>query len=447
MVGRIRRITIAALLTLMVCFLPDIGRSGNPDPFNRAIDIISFNGDRIESMIGMPVQSLALFVVNNDSFIQVPFQVDEKTPKGEYAYTTWLVKKKVVDDGLVDANDELSFMAMDLGKPREKNTWPEMAVRCVEIEAMDPVNGAKAYGYLFAFEGAAPECKTDYVRFRAAENKIESEMYLLGYDPKAPASINELRVKTEAGGSNVNIADRMKIRIKATTLGEVIKLNRTEEDFHVAPVAYSDGPVRVISKTRAWQTLFWNIPAPSSYVTSYYYRNQVQFPVTIEVPFDVSFFFKKVSMRVSVDSRPGVTGRRKYYNNHNPQGVLIDGKMSEKEKQLDRRQVQWQVLAGIDPEHPEGWFVRQKVISEKKSPISLPLYYIDDANTPDGPENVSGSFANVGFEFSGIEMVKKGALKIFVIQYPLINYKPGDEKRFLNVDRNPLQINFRTITK
>ena len=440
---RIKRIAIAILFALTLCVVP----ASAPAGFDRVVDVIIFTGEKVPSLIGTPVDRLALFVLKNDAFVQIPFQVDEKTPQGEYAFSTWLVKKKLTDDGLLDANDELSLMAMDLGKTSEEVAWPEKAIRCVKIEATDPAKGVKAGAYLFAFSDQAPKCEKDYVSFRAGENKIESDIYLLGYDPKAPVSINELRVKPQAGGSNANIADRMKIRIKATTLGKVIKLDRTEEDFNVAPVAYTDGPVRIVSKTRAWQTLFWNIPAPSSYVTSYYYRNQVQFPVTIDVPFDVSFFFKQVSMRVSVDSRPDVPGRRKYYNNHNPKGVLIDGKMSVEERNLNKGQVEWQVLAGIDPEHPEGWFARQKIVSEKKTPIELPLFYIDDSNTPDGPENVSGSYANVGFEFTGIEMVKKGALKIFVIQYPVINYKPGDENRFLDVDNNPLQIQFKAIKK
>ncbi len=119
--------------------------------------------------------------------------------------------------------------------------------------------------------------------------------------------------------------------------------------------------------------------------------------------------------------------------------------MSEDEKNLNRGQVGWQVMAGTTPEHPEGWFSRQSVRSSKETPITLPLWYVDDDTHLDPPENVPGCHGNLGFAFQGIDMLKEGAIEIDVKQFPLINYKPGDEDTYLKVDDRPLTIDVKQV--
>ncbi len=290
----------------------------------RTVDPIVLIGEQTRQVNGHPVDAYGLFAYKQGKWNMIPFQIDEKTKEGEFAFEVWLNGKEKHDDQLLDANDEIIFMAADLGDRPEDRYWPDLAVGCVEIVATDPDDGGSAYAYLFAFDGEAPKSPVDYVDFHLDKGEIETVDYVVGDDPKAPLSIGKVKIKPEFGGKGQDVADRLKIRVDATSALNLFELHRTEEDFKVEVVGYTDGPVRVIRHTRAWQVLFWNIPSPSSYQTSVYYRNQMQFPITVDVPFDVSMFFRDVTLRVSVDTPPDVPGRR-YYNNHNPKGVAIDG--------------------------------------------------------------------------------------------------------------------------
>jgi hypothetical protein len=439
MVLRTIRTLLIISYVLLFCRVLGASASDGEKTLKRTVDAIVFAGNKIPALKGGALVSQTLYARSDGSWKPIPFQVDEKTPDGKYAFATWLNGKPLKDDGLWDANDELVFMAADMGDRAGEVQWPDKATRGFEITATDPDDGGKAYAYLFEFSGNAPVCPTDYIRYDVKGMAIDSVDYYVGDDPKAPISIGKFQIKPAFGGSGVDVADRLKIRVKAKVVGG-FELDRTEEDFNVRIMGYTDGPVRVIRHTRTWQDLFWNIPSPSSYQTTVYYRNQMIFPITIEVPFDMSLFFRDLQLRVSVDTPCTVPGPRKYYNNHNTAGVDVDGVMSDAERNLNKGQVKWQVIAGTSDQHPEGWMSRQTVISTKEVPITLPLFYADDVTTPDPPENIPGSCGNLGFEIIGLDMLKKGKMTIIVSQFPLLRYKPGDEDIYLKTQDRPLRV-------
>ena len=52
-------------------------------------------------------------------------------------------------------------------------------------------------------------------------------------------------------------------------------------------VAWIDGPIRVVRRTKNRQTLFWKIPTPSATLDNIYYANAFEFPTRVDLPFDV----------------------------------------------------------------------------------------------------------------------------------------------------------------
>lgn len=438
---------LRTLIIIWVMLLPYRFALASDKTLNRTVDQVVIQGKKIPDAAGTKLAFLSMFAYVNGKLETMPFQVDEKTPKGDYAFTKWHIGKPVRDDGKWDSNDELVFMAADMGGRAEPFPWPDGAIVCFELEAHDPVDGGKAYAYLCSFSGPGPKSKIDYVRLDVAKDEIETVDYVVGYDPKAPISLSKLQVKKEFGGQGADVADRLKIRVKAEAAMGLFELDRNEEDFIVENVAYIDGPVRVIRLSKAWQKLFWNIPTPSSLQFTTYYRNAVEFPMTVNIPFDVSLFFKNLSMRVSIDTPDNVPGLRRYYNNNNPKGVAVDGVMSPAEINMDRRHVKWQVIAGTTPEHPEGWLALQTIKTDNKSPISFSLYYQDDINKPDPPENIPGCYGNLGFEFTGVDSFKKGRMEMMVKQYPVLNYKPGDEIEYIQINSRPLRFSVKSLTR
>ena len=67
-----------------------------------------------------------------DRKIQIPYQIDEITPEGSYFDD---------DDGILDYNDEIAFMAADLGDSVGTDSWlPEGSDRRYEVKISDPMN-------------------------------------------------------------------------------------------------------------------------------------------------------------------------------------------------------------------------------------------------------------------------------------------------------------------
>jgi len=217
-----------------------------------------------------------------------------------------------------------------------------------------------------------------------------------------------------------------------------LHLERNENDFHSQVLAYTDGPVRVIRETKIWQMIFWQIPTPSVRLTSTYWKTGMEFPIVLELPFNVAKWFRRAQMRIYVDSSPNIKGRR-YYNSNNPAGVDIDGRMGEAERKLDPRPFEWQVVAGATPQYPEGWFSRM-IYDRANIPVRLPLYYLDDTDHPDAPEHFPGCFGCLGFEFDGLEKLDAGKFSMRVQMFPMPAYRPGDEREYLQMRDQPIQI-------
>jgi len=427
---------------VLVFLLVSAGSLGADRPqaktLKRQIDPVVVSGAAVETLQGRPLRNVGLFACRASADCRpIPFQIDEKR-NGQYVFHSGAEAGEDDDRGRLDADDEIAFLAGDAGAPAGPGGLSKQAVGGVEIILTDPVDGGRGFVYLLEFPGEAPRSAIDYVRYDVANNQIETTDYRVSYDSAAPISIGWLSVKQEAGGSDQSVADRQKIRIEALAKGDLLRFHRNEEHFRAEVTAYTDGAVRVLRRSRTWLLLLWRIPSPSIEITSTYWKTGMIFPMRVRIPFRISRIFHRVQMRVYVDTPPQVPGRR-FYNAHNREGVAIDGKMSQAEYDLDLRPAEWQVVAGSRPEHREGWFSRQRHQADQ-SGIAMPLYYLDDAALADGPEHYPGCFGCLGFELAGLEEMAAGDTEVEVQMFPLTEYHPGDEQRFLDILDRPLQV-------
>ena len=419
------------------------GSIGNPKPLKRTVDPIVLLGGAVPSLCGKGISRLGLFAVDGEYLTPIPFQIDERR-NGEYVFTNGSIAAVDIDRGALDADDEIAFISSDVGPRLASLALPEEAQAGVEIQVTDPVDGNVGYVYLLAFAEQAPRSEVDYVVYHVRENIIETTDYLVGYEKNAPISIGRLQVKKPNGELGQSVADRQKIRIEAVLFWNLAHFSRNESDFRSRVLGYIDGPVRVIRQTKNWQVLFWEIPTPSVRLNSVYWKTGMTFPMTVNLPFDVTQFFRNVKMRIYVDSPPNVAGRR-YYNDSNPAGVDIDGRMSAAELRLNRGPFHWQMVAGTTPQHPEGWFSRHIYDESQVPPDLLQFYYLDDQNHPDGPERYAGCYGCAGFEFVGLDRLHSGKFNMTVQMYPTPSYHPGEETAFLNIVDHPLRTTVRVI--
>lgn len=403
----------------------------------RQVDPVVIRGEAVATLVGYPIENLGLFACNGaGGCLPIPFQIDEKL-KGEYVFQSGEEAGEDTDHGCLDADDEIAFLTADSGAQVDPDRLPAEAATRVEITLIDPADGGRGFVYLLGFKGKASRSAIDYVRYDVENNVIETTDYRVSYDPAAPISIGWLSVRRGAGGSDQSVADRQKIRLEAVVKGSFLRFHRNEEHFRAEVTAYIDGSVRVLRRSRTWLLLVWKIPSPSIEMTSTYWKTGMYFPMRVQIPFRISRIFNRVQMRVYVDTPPQVVGRV-FYNARNRNGVSIDGKMSQAEFDLDLRSSDWQVVAGTRPEHREGWFSRQMHQAEQTG-IDMPLYYLDDMAIDDGPENMPGCFGCLGFELTGLEGMAAGETRVEVQMFPLVDYRPGDEKMYLDILNRPLK--------
>ncbi len=378
-------------------------------------------------------------------FSPIPFQVDEKTKKNDFVFHHGLEKNPEDRDGLFNGNDELVIMARDLGD-RVVDISSAMAKASIaaEISARDPVDGGMGFAYLFYIKNAPPPLSdVDYATIDPQTSRITTLHYELAFSEKAPMSIGELRVHEAGSGDGVNYCDRFKARVHVKVAG--ISIAKNEEDFTSEMVAWIDGPVRVIRRTRSQLNLFWNIPSPSARMDNIYYYNSFAFPIEVYLPIDVGFIVKEPHFRVSGDS-PRLSGQRRYRNNLYPEGVIQDGKMSDLEKKLaaDTRPIVWSSTGTTGPDGKDygGWFNR--ILVEGDNPDWRPrVFYIDDADHLDPPDDEPGSYGNGGYQIDGLTDITAGTYHLESTMYSVPVFEPGMAELYMRILEHPLEIELK----
>jgi hypothetical protein len=181
--------------------------------------------------------SIAAFAWLDGAFQPLPLQIDERGPDGGY----------FGDDeypGVLDANDELVFMAEDAGEQVAPCCWLEGAdaVR-TEVAVLDPLDGARGWVYLFTGHDL-PRSPADYVQITGWEPfAVHTDRYEHRYEKGNADILTELRILPPAG-NGTDMLDRFKIRMK---LGPLTPWLTEADATHSVTKRHSlDGPVRAI---------------------------------------------------------------------------------------------------------------------------------------------------------------------------------------------------------
>lgn len=435
------------IISLLSCTSPLKGSSLLKRTITRQVDPIIVKGEDLSKFLGKKINSLYLYANRGqtppksgldvgsdpDQFVPIPFQIDRRDSQGDLIFGVRAAAGS--DPNTLSNNDELVFMTKDLGDRVLQKDWIKDIEEGLEIEVVDPLNGKKGWAYLFFFSSPKKKSSLDYIDYLPEENKIKAQNYIVGFCPEAPMVFDNLTITSAGGGDGIDIFDRFKVRVEARMfLG--IRFSKNEEDFTSQVTDYIDGPVRVIRRSKSKTKVFgvFSTPWANSDFTAYY--SFFELPIIINLPFDVSLLLSKLSLRMSADASL-ITGR-KFYNSNNLKGVEFDGVMSEEEHKLDYGPAKWSVVAGTREGDTGTWLNR--LLIPPSSCLIPNLYYQDDLEALDGPEEVPGQIGNIGYEITNFAHLKGGRYKIVSIMYTLPEYKRGDEKEYLDILDHPLKI-------
>ncbi len=402
-------------------------------------DFLEVRGAQLTELEGQPLGQLELLVAVGDSFQPIPFQVDERveTKKGRYE---WVLPQGpggglVKGDGLLSEQDEMVFMAKDLGPKAGPGMLEQISTRVVEIRVTDPVDGRTGFAYLAVASGKPRRSGEDYVAYEVGHDYIDTPVYSVGHSEVFPIAHNENVIKKEAGGEGLDLIDIFKQRVLATAFFGTLKVDKRARDWTSEISAYKDGPVRVIRKNENHLYLTKRIKSPSLYTHTFYLRDLFWFPAEVNVPFRLSRLITSLDIFAATEFCRNAVGME-FYSNSVEQGALVDGRTSPQEESLNREVNQeWQLVTG-----GQGTWMNRVVIGKGLEPVYRRLFYEDDVSKTDPPEEEEGVIGKVGFSLSNLEDLKGGSYEFrSYIHFPE-HFKQGGEKEILNMLDHPLRL-------
>ncbi|MCX6339220.1 MAG: hypothetical protein NTX71_04795 [Candidatus Aureabacteria bacterium] len=404
----------------------------------RQSDPVIVKGLQLSAMRGAPISHCALFSAREGKVNPVPFQIDEKNNDGVMSLTGPDGTPVNPDDGLWDANDELVFMARDLGDRAAIKDMPAGCVKAAEIACADPLTGSEGWAYCVVFPGPPPGNPGRYVSYDLARDYINADCYEIGYTPGEMKSyFSTLIIKDNGSTRSPNLLDRYKFRVTLHLFFSLITISRNEDDMRSVLMGYKDGPIRAVRRCSNSIYLKFGIRSPTSVIDNYYYRDSIEWPTLIKLPFNVSTIASEGFLVSGCDWNTAATGMR-YVNSCNPSPVLVDGVMSEEEKKLDKSPYLWSGLSGSQGSMLSRLWLSPSLVMGKE------LLYIDDKTIADPPEGCKGHWGYNGWSFN-VTTVPRGTHTFISYFYFPENYTPGAEKAFLEILDHPLRVSARAL--
>ena len=427
------------LILLLVLPASASENKGTSPTFSRTEDPVYITGEEFQPFLGQEISRLGLFVARAGKLAPIPLQIDKKDKDGQYILEMiksgdkWQKNSQLPSPSKLEKNDEITFMARDLGEKVSPDKWPTPSG--LEIEITDPINQAKAFAYLLAFPSSAPRSPADYIEFTPEPSLFRSDEITYGFtDPKHPALINYIAFGRDP--KSPSLLDRFKMRMGISFLFGKLKVEKNEEDLKVRLLAYTDGPIRVITLQEFAIDIMAGIKSPWVKRVSISYPNRIEFPNDVYIPFRPGLVISEAHTTATFDFTERVAGSVLYHPAL-PAPLAVDGVMSPAELNAPSEYAPWSVLAG-----KFGGFLETLKFDDKiaKANIKKTFFYRDDRAYRDQYEYEPGSFGEMGMKITGMENLKGGTYQFTFVLFGRKNFQPGDEKEFLQIESRPLEV-------
>ena len=409
---------------------------------SRSDDPVLVQGDALEALIGRPIDELSLLsLASGERLAPVPFQVDERGPDGDWVFTGGYAADQDDDGGRLDGNDELVFMARDLGERalRDLPAFAGCPEGVIEIEVRDPLTGEVGWVYLVARRGTAERSPTRYVEFDVETDRVESPYYGLTFSERIPFSFSRAVLRDARGDTTPNLVDRLKARATAQMLLGLIEWEVDEEDMLTVSTGYRAGPVRVNRRVVIRIQFGLGLESPELTADMHFYREVVHTPLELHLPVELGLLVTNVEARINLD----LLDLRGWslHTEARPQGLVIDGLPSSEDDAIGAEDAHWLVF--VD-EKGDGLLIESEVDSGLEG-VRTSVYHVDDPSRPDPPEDHPGQGPGLGFRYRDFDAVAEGTHPVQLRIHRLRAYAPGDERAIFRDHDHPLETTARSL--
>ncbi|MBZ0253159.1 MAG: hypothetical protein K8I02_07445, partial [Candidatus Methylomirabilis sp.] len=436
----IRALAVASLLAVLAApaWAQDAGAgaaaSSEARSLARQSDPVTVRGRDMPPLVGKKIAALGAFAIREGRWTPIPYQIDEKIDADNYVFPAGKENNGRSATGLLKKVDEVVFMARDAGDRSDLAGAPAGAGTGVEVTLTDPVTGAKGWAYVFEFAGEFPKSGVDYVAYEPERERITAETYEIQYTPGLDhIFFSQLSVPEAAGGSGAEFCDRLKLRTYIKTR-LFVSLSFDEEEWESNVKQYLDGPVRVIRQVENRLSFLGIDVAPTIQVDATYYRDLHVAPAIINQTLNLPAIAREAWFKASIDFSEKAEGMKYYRPSPGVKDPYhaINGRTESDEEALDPRAPPWHLVTGA-PGTLLWWLELPKPLV----PVT-DLYYVDERTTSDPPEATPGAIGEIGFKFDLFPLAKGKYFMRLFYGFPS-RWKPGDEKRMIEVIEKPLK--------
>ena len=364
---------------------------------DRFYDPIEVRGELFPELHNSEIDQLGLLACNDGKLDFITFQFDEWTEDGELVLKMGENNNAEKANNKLDPQDQLVFMARELGDRVEPAMWQKLSDKGMEIEVIDPLTQERAWAYLLHFPNKIPEDKlktakrveTETPEFRAIGDSytVYGTSKDIGKKHYRTVINNLISVTPAAGGNGLDLTDKQKARASVRMLFGMLKLNFVEESVIGGVDKYFAGPVRGLCRNWAALSLPMKLKSPRFHLSVYVYDTMIFIPIQNTFPINPGYVLTDFQTTTGYDLHPINGLGMKYYSDTNPRGFLIDGYMSKEErKEYNDNPDNWRCVVG-----PQGWIVHRSLWDEDyRRQAKIRMKYIDDIEHQSPPDNFPG---------------------------------------------------------
>ena len=373
---------------------------------NRDADPVVIAGNKLRALNWRPVDNIVGFRFQ-DSWEQIPIQIDERkyvdfrvvydnppVGHGILAYTDPNTYVGPDTDPDFDSDDELVFMAKDAGNLAPlSGDFPVGVLEesRVEIQIHDPLDDAVAYVYLFESDGSLrPDAGRDYVAY---EFRLLNGSYFTHYQKGQGYNPEDSNVQTDAYQTHFSdrfIRDELRILAGSATGLDILDRHKfgrgpgdcsrnmnTASEGEGVFFTNKDGCVRAIRSYMGYNS------GPYIQRDHFFYQQR----------HDIDTYWRvhvATGGRNVYDYSPDAKGMT-YYNDINPDGVIIDGEPDN----VSIGSINWEMITGH-----QGTIIMCHSMDTDIPLFETSSYYSDDET----PELTQCTGDEYEFGVSGIEL-------------------------------------------
>jgi len=444
---------VCAFPALLLCFgfLPGsagFASASSPEEtlsIQRTYDALEVDNETMGgTMDGTPAERLRLVRFRRGEMEPVPFDRVERDEHGNYILdgvnknVVWRngtyelreeavkaaggmkkVRIELVDNtrnqpGILDGNDQIVFLARDAG---DRHTGPVPgASRGLELVLTDPVDGGRGWVYLVDAP-ALPVSPTKYVSYTFVQaDQIERVRSAGGaevlFDLNKSAAYRDF-VLPKNGGLDIAHTFRAEasFKLKPSWLAWLPRISINPEDSSVPIlVGYKDGVfvMRVVkNKIQSFlleKYLGEEIKGSELVTVSRYFPDYQYFAGVFPLSKKLKRWMKDLDVVMTTDFNENAKGMRFLNANNRDAPCLADGKMDERERNLNPDPYEWSMLTGS----AGGW---ANILNMKNENRDLMRLFYDDDEKQD-------IFGSIGYRMTRIDQEDAIEFETFIFLLP-----------------------------